>query len=184
MLRDDQLRLLAISTEEGVESFRAAIESFPDERFYAMCFYSDSDITSLYPHANTLESLQRIDVSHDPNYFKWAPAEWKLNFGQYSSSVFMKETNKLLRASALATVDFRAYKRETISVLSRALINIRNSSIFTGHADVERLAFWVNIGDACGEEEWMFEPVVDHMAPDIVEELRQLFEFKAQRKPS
>jgi len=136
----------------------------------------------VYPHANTVEGYKRVDSSLDPRYFKWAPAEWKLDFGQYGESDLMKDTNALLRRRDFPDSDFSKIKRARISALSQALINIKNSSRFTGHADTDRLAFWVNIGDACGEEEWMFEPVIDYMPADIVEELRQLFEFNAQQR--
>lgn len=180
--RPFQSVLLETAIREGLVAFRKAIELFPQERFYAFCFYADGDLSGVYPHANTVESLMRIDSSRDPNYFKWAPAEWKLNFGQYGDPGFMNDTNLLLGRRAFPDDEFGEYKRQTMATLAQALIIIRNSSIFSGHADVNRLAFWVNIGDACGEEEWMFEPVIDHMPSDIVEDLRKLFEFHALRK--
>lgn len=178
----NQIALLKIATREGIEAFRMAIERFPGESFYAFCFYAPGEVSSVYPHANTVESYLRVDSSLDPHYFKWAPAEWKFDFGQYGDSDFMRETNQLLRLQEVPDDEFPKHKRQTITTLSQALINIKNSSIFTGHADVDRLAFWVNIGDACGEEEWMFEPVIDHMPEDIVVELRKLFEFHALRR--
>jgi hypothetical protein len=174
-------QLIDTASHEGISAFSQAIERFPAERFYAFCFYADSDVTSVYPHANTIEGYKRVDSSLDPLYFKWAPAEWKLDFGQYGKSDLMKDTNALLRRRDFADSEFSKIKRANIAALSQALINIKNSSIFTGHADTDRLAFWVNIGDACGEEEWMFEPVIDYIPADIVEELRQLFEFNAQQ---
>lgn len=177
----NQVALLEIATREGIEAFRMAIERFPSETFYAFCFYAPGKVSSVYPHANTVESYLREDSSLDPHYFKWAPAEWKLDFGQYGDLDFMRQTNQLLSHQDFPDSEFAKNKRQTIATLSQALINIRNSAIFTGHADVDRLAFWVNIGDACGEEEWMFEPVIDHMPSDIVEELRRLFEFNAQQ---
>src|SRR5262245_33400752 len=150
MDRSTQQQLLEAATREGIEAFRVAVGCFPTEKFYAFCFYVDSDMTSVYPHANTLESYQRVDSSLDPHYFQWAPAEWKLDFGQYGDADLMKETNALLSQRDFPDSEFAKIKRSKIATLSQALINIKNSSIFTGHADVNRLAFWVNIGDACG----------------------------------
>ena len=174
--------MLSIATSEGIAAFRAAVDRFPQEKFYAFCFYTDNDLSSVYPHANTIESLKRVDSSADPNYFQWAPAEWKLDFGQYGDTDFMRQTNELLQRQAASASDFAKHKHEAIRTLSEALLNIKNSSVFGGHGDPDRLAFWVNIGDASeGEIEWMFEPVVDYMPTDIVEQLRTLFEFRVGR---
>jgi hypothetical protein len=177
-----QQKLLETATREGIEAFRAAVERFPAERFYAFCFYADGDVTSVYPHANTVESYERVDSSQDPNYFKWNPAEWQLDFGQYGDSGWMRDTNAMLSQPGLQDDAFEENKRQKMAILSQALINIKNSSVFSGHADLDRLAFWVHIGDLGGEEEWMFEPVIDHMPADVVEDLRKLFEFRAVRK--
>lgn len=175
--------LLSVATSEGIAAFQAAVNKFPREKFYAFCFYTDSDLSFVYPHANTLESLARVDSGSDPNYFRWAPAEWQLDFGQYGDAEFMSATNQHLREQLESGGDFAATKRKTIETLTQALRNIRNSPVFRDHADEEQLAFWVNIGDASsGEIEWMFEPVIDHLPADIVKQLRALFEFKAKRK--
>lgn len=184
MTTDEFSELLEAAIHEGVQAFRLATQNFPAESFYAFCFYVDAELTSLYPHANTLESLSRIDISLDPNYFKWAPPEWRLDFGQYGDDSLMPVTNRLLRQSynAVGSDDeFAARKQQLIELLSRALLAIKGSPVFMGHADVERLACWVHVGDLCGEQEWMFAPVIDHIPPDIVEELRLLFEFEAVR---
>ncbi|WP_425618163.1 DUF4303 domain-containing protein [Anatilimnocola sp. NA78] len=180
-----QQQLIEVAIREGYEAFAVATRSFPADTFYAFCFYADAELTSIYPHANTLESLAQVDSSADANYFKWAPAEWQLDFGQYGDPGLMPETNRLLRQSYadLKTDDeFAARKKQMIATLSEALLSIKRSSVFQGHADLERLACWVNIGDLCGEQEWMFAPVIDEMPADVVEELRQLFEFEVQRK--
>jgi hypothetical protein len=174
--------LLEAATREGTEAFRVSIEKYPNEQFYAFVFYVDNDITGAYPHAHTVESLQRVDTSADPNYYKWAPAEWQLEFGQYGDSEFMRETSALLQSKGDGgKAGFGKLKQQTLATLSQALLQIRESGIFEGHSDVKRLAFWTNVGDACGEEEWMFEPVIKHMPEDVVEELRALFEFKVRR---
>lgn len=177
-----QEALLEAAVREGLVAFQAAIAKYPNEQFYAFVFYVDIDITGAYPHAHTFESLARLDTSADPNYYKWAPAEWQLEFGQYGDSEFMRETNALLQSKGDGgKAGFGNLKRQTLATLAQALLQIRDSGIFQGHADVSRLACWPNVGDACGEEEWMFEPVVKHLPPDIVEELRALFEFKVGR---
>lgn len=176
--------LLETATREGIEAFRAAVEKYPEEKFYAFVFYVDNDITSVYPHANTVEQYEQLETSDDPTYFKWAPAEWPLDFGQYGDSEFMRETSALLNSKqdgADSPSDFGELKRQTLATLAQALLEIRKSGIFKGHADVKRLACWPHVGDACGEEEWMFEPVIKHLPADIVKELRALFEFKAKR---
>lgn len=177
MLADFE-KLIKIATDEGVYAFRKAKLMFPQDTFYAICFYSDSDLRSIYPHANTLEALRGVDDRDDPNYFKWAPAEWQLDFGQYGNSEYMTATNQLLSQLSATSIDFGEYKRQAIIALSEALYRIRDS-VFDGHA--KDLAFWVNIGDCCGEEDWIFGPVIDHISPVIVEQLRSLFEFKVQR---
>jgi hypothetical protein len=182
--RFTQAVLLETATREGIEAFRAAIAKYPNEQFYAIVFYADDDITSVYPDAHTVENLARMDTSADPNYYKWNPAEWQLEFGQYYDSDLMVETCELLRTKdegEYVPKSFGKLKEQTLATLAQALHNIRDSGIFQGHADEKRLAFWPHIGDVAGEEDWMFAPVIKHLPKDIVEELRALFEFKVKR---
>ena len=44
----------------------AALAAYPQEQFYAFCLYTDNDVTSVYPTANTAEGFQRIWSSDAP----------------------------------------------------------------------------------------------------------------------
>lgn len=179
----DQKRLLETAFAEGRAAFEAVISRYPNERFYAFCLYTDNDVTSVFPTANTIEGIERIlnPALESRHYYQWNPAEWQLDFGHR----FMDETNNLLYPSFDPPERpdppgaFGKRKRATIGTLSAALLRIRESGIFTGHGLHERIAFWLNIGDAMpGEIEWMFQPVLPHLDRADLDELRKLFEFR------
>jgi hypothetical protein len=182
----DQSRLLDTAVSEGKAAFQAALAKYPNERFYAFCFYTDNDVSSVYPTASTTEGSQRICNSDDPddlNYYRWAPAEWDIDFGQFGDADLMLETNKLLHPDYSnygdePAVQFGERKRQTLITLTNALLKTRESGIFANRAVRDRIAFWINIGDAMPEEiEWMFQPAIPHLETDDVTELRRLFQF-------
>ncbi len=182
----DQSRLLDTAVSEGKAAFQAALAKYPTDRFYAFCLCTDNDVTSVYPTANTTEGFQRICNSDDPddvNYYRWAPAEWDIDFGQFGDADLMPRTNKLLHPDYSnyrdePAVQFGERKRKTLMTLTDALLEIRESGIFTNRAVRERLAFWINIGDAMpGEIEWMFQPAIAHLETVDVTELRRLYQF-------
>ena len=180
----EQKRLLETAFLDGRAEFEAVIAKYPKERFYAFCFYTDNDVTSVFPTANTVEGIDRI---FDPTlesrlYYRWNPAEWKLDFGNHR---LMVETNNLLYPSfdppepEEPSSEFGKRKRDTIRTLNAALLKIRESGIFSGHSVRDRIAFWLNIGDAMpGEIEWMFQPVLSHLDREDIDELRKLFVFR------
>lgn len=169
----DQNRLFEAAVREGTAAFQAAISQYPQEQFYAFSFYTDNDVTSLYPVANTVEGLQRIDPGDDPeerNYYQWTPDEWDIDFGQYDEADLMAETNQLLQPTAdeyeldESLEAFGERKRCTLLTLNKALLSIRETGIFSGHSAREKLAFWVNIGDPMPDEvEWMLNPTIPHL---------------------
>ncbi|MBI1375325.1 MAG: DUF4303 domain-containing protein [Phycisphaera sp.] len=182
----DQRTLFDVVLREGTAAFRAAVARYPDERFYAFCFYADCDVTSVYPTAATVEELARSCPSselQERKYYQWAPAEWGLDFGQFDKHDLMSETNRLLRPDYANEGDespevFGARKLLTLKTLSEALLKIREIGVFSGHAARDPIACWVNIGDAGDEEiRWMFEPVTSHLAPDDLRDLREVYEM-------
>lgn len=182
----DQNQLFERAVSEGTAAFTKAISKYPKERFYAFCFYTDNDVTSIYPHANTREGLKRIYAGRDSeerNYYKWAPAEWGLNFGQYGRRDLMVRTNKLLhpddREPEETPRSFGARKKQTIVTLTKALLAIRDAKVFQGHSARKKLAFWVNIGDSdTHERKWMLHPSFPHLDSVDVRELKRLFEIR------
>lgn len=182
----DESRLFETAVREGTKAFRSAIEKYGGERFYAFCFYTNNDVTSVYPTANTEEGFRRICASDDPddlNYYRWAPAEWDLDFGQFEETDLMLKTNRRLyphyaKDENESAEQFGHRKRQTLVTLTNVLLRIRESGLFASRAVRDRLAFWVNIGDAMpGEIEWMFQPAIPHLDMEDVTELRRLFEF-------
>lgn len=95
----NQQQLFETALLEGTAAFEAAIAKYSDEHFYAFCFCTDSDVTSIYPMAHTVEGFERIypkDKDADQAYYKWVPAEWQLDFGQFGEHSFMAQTNQRL----------------------------------------------------------------------------------------
>jgi hypothetical protein len=188
----DQAALLAAAVDEGLSAFKAAVAKYRGERFYAFCFYTDNDVTSVYPTAATLEGFERVcptdAAPQDRLYYRWAPAEWDLDFGQHASARFMTLTNRLMYPAADEPDEppgaFGARKRRTLATLTAALLEIRAVGVFATVATSSRIACWVNIGDAIeGEIEWMFEPAIVHLEPRDRADLRALFEFKCVEPP-
>lgn len=184
--RLNQDQLFEVALQEGTAAFEAAIAQYNNERFYAFCFYTDNDVTSIYPTANTLEGFERIYPGGNPsdrNYYKWYPGEWDLDFGQLGDRDLMEATNTLLYPDSSNEANetdeaFGERKRQTLITLTRVLLTICEVKVFANHGVHERLAFWVNIGDAIEQEiEWMFQPALPHLKTNDVHELRQLFEF-------
>ena len=180
----DQETLLTTAVAEGTTALQRAINAFPTESFYAFCFYTDNDVTSIYPTANTVEALQRIDgYESDKNYYRWSPAEWQLDFGQYGKPDLMVRTNKLLYPNYESESEepddwFALRKQKTLNTLTTALLSIRESGLFSGSAAHEKVAFWVNIGDAYGTEiEWMLKPAFKHLRITDRREISALFEY-------
>lgn len=182
----DQKVLFECAVAEGITAFKAAVKKYSTENFYAFCFYTDNDVTSIYPHAHTREGLKRIYTGRDSderNYYQWAPAEWSLDFGQYSRRGLMARTNKILYPDS-SEVDenarsFGARKKKTIVTLTNALLAIREAKVFHGNAGKKEIAFWVNIGDSdTGERKWMFHSAFPHLDPADVRELKRLYELR------
>lgn len=180
----DQDSLLTTAISEGAAALQRAIETFPTESFYVFCFYTDNDVTSIYPTANTVEALQRIDgYEDDENYYRWSPAEWQLDFGQYGKPDLMAQTNKLLYPDYESESEepdecFDLRKQKTLNTLTTALLSIRESGLFSCAAAHEQLAFWVNISDPYGAEiEWMLEPAFKHLRLTDSKEIGALFEY-------
>lgn len=180
----DLLRKTAV--REAIVAFQAAVSKYSDETFYVFCLYTDNDVTSVYPVANTLEGFQRICAAsnnEEPNYYQWAPAEWDLDFGQYDQSGFMAKTNKLLYPTEYPEESgevFGERKRRALIALTEVLAEVRESGVFSDHSRHSRIAFWVNIGDAMDREiEWMFQPTIQHLESVDLQQIRQLFDFSA-----
>lgn len=182
----NQRALAEVATREGSAAFRKALTLYPTESFYAFCFYTDNDVTSVYPHAATEEGFSRICPSDDPEdrlYYRWAPAEWDLDFGQFDRPDPMLETNRMLfpREGEPSESDdsFGERKRITLVTLTECLLSIRSSGVFSGRSTKPRLAFWVNIGDAMDSEiSWMLGPALPHLHADDAEELKRMFEWQ------
>jgi hypothetical protein len=187
----DQATLFDTAVREGKAAFAKAIEAAPGEHFYAFAFYSDNDVTGVYPAANTLESYRRAyqgpEDSEEGIYYKWAPAEWNLDFGQFGSGDLMNETTKLMYPpnsdyDAREPIDeWYTRKVATIKTLNNALFRIREDGVFAGRSDPAKLACFLNIGDAMDDEiELMFQDIIKDLDPGVVVEMRRLFQFKAQ----
>jgi hypothetical protein len=175
------------AVREAIVAFQAAVSKYSSEEFYVFCLYTDNDVTSVYPVANTLEGLKRICAASDDegtNYYRWAPAEWDLDFGQYEPSSHMTETNKLLYPVEHPEEEnevFGERKQRALVTLTDVLAEVRESGVFSGHSRHSKIAFWVNIGDAMDQEiEWMFQPAIAHLESTELQSIRRLFGFSAQ----
>jgi hypothetical protein len=176
----DQQRLLEVASAEAQATFEGTVARYPGERFYAFGLYTDNDVTSVFPVANTAEGLDRIfnPQVESRNYYKWAPAEWRVDAGDPRD---LAATNALLYPADRTPeppAEFHVRKRRTIETLTEALARVRAAGVFAGRCVRERVAFWVNIGDALpGEVEWMFGAAIPHLDRPDIDELRDLFEF-------
>ena len=175
-----QDELLRVAKEEGLVAFRTAVCKFPDQTPYAFCFYTDNDVTGLYPAIATEQSFVELcgkDSEPDPTYYRWAPAEWQLCFGEDD---LMPRTNGLLRPpESDYTADdpnFAERKRAALRTLSLALLGVREQ-LFPESARSLRPACWPHIGDPYGEEDWMFETVLPRLHADDARDLRAFFEL-------
>jgi len=180
----NQQQLFETALQAGKAAFAMAIAQYNSEHFYAFCFCTDSDITSIYPMTNTLEGLERIfpkDEDADKAYYRWVPAEWQLTFGQFGEPALMSQSSQLLapdyaNENEESIEAFNERKRQTLATLSRVLLNIRESGLFDHHAVQKQLAFWVDLGDAMDEEvTWILQPVQPHLGRTDFEELRSQF---------
>ena len=168
------------AVREGTRAFATAITAFPQEHFYVFGFYTDNDITSIYPFAHTVEAYERLD--ENDVYVKWAPDEWVMSFSQLAETDWMPESNKMLMP-ALSEYDedesedeFFARKIATLQTLTRALFAIRDSALFDGHRTPDGLVCFVNISDAEDDEiAMMFELVLPQLPEKTRAELRDVF---------
>jgi len=178
--------LLDVAIAEGVTAFGRAIESNPNETFYAFGFYTDNSVSGVSPVANTVEAMHRNDgFADDELYFRWAPEEWNIPIGSRGTSNLMAETNKLISRMSEAnpqesTEEFIARKKATLTVLNQALLNIRETGIFRNCAKKKKIAFWCHIGEAEGREiQGMLEPALVYMDPEDRDAIKDLFEMES-----
>lgn len=186
-----QTRLYDAAVREGTKSFGDLVARYPDERFYAFTLYTNNDLRGVYPFANTIEGLERSGV--EPNSEEqWIAGEWQLQLDGNPKNPMADTTALLVDASDAYADDPDAARAEygphaefriaTFQTLSKALLAIRESGVFRGHAVNDRIAFWVHIGDPDGDDtELMFRFVIDHIEPGDVEQLREVYGFDVRR---
>lgn len=176
--------LLDVATAEGITAFRLAIESNPNETFYAFGFETDNSVSGVSPLANTVEAMYRKErFADDEMYYRWAPAEWLVPIGTRGLSNLMPETNRLLTRMGEAnpeesTEEFIERKKHTLQILNQALLNVRGTGMFRDCSKKSKIAFWCNIADAGGREiQWMLEPVLKYLDPEDRDEIKDFFEL-------
>ncbi len=186
-----QAKLYDAAVREGTKSFGALVARYSDERFYAFTLYTNNDLRGVYPFANTIEALERSGF--EPNSEEqWIAGEWQLQLDGNPKNPMADTTALLIDASDAYADDPDAARSEygpypefrvaTFQTLSKALLAIRESGVFRGHAEHDRIAFWVHIGDPDGDDtELMFRFVIDHLEPGDVEQLREVYGFDVRR---
>ena len=172
----DQDALFASAVREGQDAFSKIVALYPHDTFYVFGFYTDSDLSSIYPFAHTLEEFGFL--GENDLYTKWSPDEWKVDF---IDEEWMEQSSEMLNNAAEnydendSEEEILLRKQATLQTLTRALLSIRDSRIF---GRVDQVACFVLISDASEEEaQMMLEPVMKHLMPETRAELRMAFEI-------
>ncbi len=158
----DRQKLLAVLIKEGRKAFSSFKKKYDTEQFYAFSLYTDNNINSIFPCANTLEGLDRMtydnrdwihgesreDQEAGVQEVKWNPEEWDLEIGSKTS--FFRETNRLLASMDVSSASIEESDRRRkviVDILTEGLYQIKLGGVF-GDPRPDKLFFFINIGDA------------------------------------